>query len=232
MKEIDQAQKLFASVEITPNFCNTGRAYLTGLGATDSPASTGVQEFYFSRRVKLNTDTKLFSQSLEIPKDFIDVPKPNALMKAFQLLGGALGLNTKNFNIEEIPMPETTSEQLASAKAIHQQLVAGVNAFGDWINAQNVDPAAPTQEEADAVAQAQAAAATVVESAEEKAADGFSMKQFAKLFQDSQNQLNQNLAGLRADFQKATNTPANSFTQQPGGAVNDLDNAQKGQGAL
>lgn len=43
-------EKLFSSVEITPNFANSGRAYLTGLAVTDEPASLGTQELYFSKR--------------------------------------------------------------------------------------------------------------------------------------------------------------------------------------
>jgi len=46
----DQGEKLFSSIEITPNFANTGKAYLTGLAVTDSPASLGTQELYFSKR--------------------------------------------------------------------------------------------------------------------------------------------------------------------------------------
>jgi len=46
----DQGQKLFSSIEITPNFAGSGKAYLTGLAVTDSPASLGTQELYFSHR--------------------------------------------------------------------------------------------------------------------------------------------------------------------------------------
>lgn len=46
----DQGEKLFTSVEITPNFANSGKAYLTGLAVTDSPASLGTQELYFSAK--------------------------------------------------------------------------------------------------------------------------------------------------------------------------------------
>ncbi|ENY76600.1 scaffold protein [Pseudomonas putida TRO1] len=46
----DQGEKLFTSVEITPNFANTGKYYLTGMAVTDSPASLGTQELYFSSR--------------------------------------------------------------------------------------------------------------------------------------------------------------------------------------
>lgn len=46
----DQGQKLFSSIEITPNFAGSGKAYLTGLAVTDSPASLGTQELYFSNK--------------------------------------------------------------------------------------------------------------------------------------------------------------------------------------
>lgn len=46
----NEGQKLFTSVEITPNFANSGRAYMTGLAVTDEPASLGTQELYFSKR--------------------------------------------------------------------------------------------------------------------------------------------------------------------------------------
>lgn len=45
----DQGEKLFTSIEITPNFANSGKCYLSGLAVTDSPASLGTQELYFSR---------------------------------------------------------------------------------------------------------------------------------------------------------------------------------------
>ncbi|WP_095155748.1 GPO family capsid scaffolding protein [Pseudomonas sp. Irchel 3E13] len=46
----DRGEKLFTSVEITPNFAQTGKAYLTGLAVTDEPASLGTQELYFSNK--------------------------------------------------------------------------------------------------------------------------------------------------------------------------------------
>lgn len=44
-----QGQGLFTSIEINPNFGDTGKAYLIGLGITDSPASTGTTQLMFSR---------------------------------------------------------------------------------------------------------------------------------------------------------------------------------------
>lgn len=43
-------QRLYTSMEITADFRGTGKAYLTGLGATDSPASAGTSEVRFSRQ--------------------------------------------------------------------------------------------------------------------------------------------------------------------------------------
>lgn len=45
-----QKQKLFTSIEIIPNFVGTGKAYLGGLGVTDSPASLGTTQLQFSIR--------------------------------------------------------------------------------------------------------------------------------------------------------------------------------------
>ena len=42
-------QKLFTSMEITFDFRQSGQAYLTGLGATDDPASVGTSEIRFSK---------------------------------------------------------------------------------------------------------------------------------------------------------------------------------------
>jgi hypothetical protein len=41
-------QKIYSSVEITPDFAGTGKAYLSGLGITDSPASLGTEILAFA----------------------------------------------------------------------------------------------------------------------------------------------------------------------------------------
>ncbi|WP_242913466.1 GPO family capsid scaffolding protein [Brevundimonas pishanensis] len=41
-------QKIFTSIEVEPNFSNTGKAYLMGLAVTDSPASLGTEALQFS----------------------------------------------------------------------------------------------------------------------------------------------------------------------------------------
>lgn len=63
-----QQQMLFTSIEITPNFAKTGKAYLTGLALTDSPASLGTQELRFSK-IKNDSDS-FFTEPA--PFDFED----------------------------------------------------------------------------------------------------------------------------------------------------------------
>lgn len=45
---VKSKQKIYSSMEITPKFADTGRAYLSGLGITDSPASLGTEVLTFA----------------------------------------------------------------------------------------------------------------------------------------------------------------------------------------
>lgn len=51
-------QKLFTSIEPNPDYKGEGRCYLTGLAATDSPASTGTSLLQFSRQSGETTEIK------------------------------------------------------------------------------------------------------------------------------------------------------------------------------
>ncbi len=55
LKLNSDGEKLFSSVEITPNFAGSGKAYMTGLAVTDEPASLGTQELYFSKQANKTT---------------------------------------------------------------------------------------------------------------------------------------------------------------------------------
>tara|TARA_R110001583_G_scaffold15059_2_gene62462 strand:+ start:24442 stop:25248 length:807 start_codon:yes stop_codon:yes gene_type:complete len=55
---IQQGQYLHTSCEIVMNFAKTGKAYLTGLALTDSPASLGTTELHLSKK---ETGTELFN---------------------------------------------------------------------------------------------------------------------------------------------------------------------------
>jgi hypothetical protein len=67
--DIRYGQNVFTSVEIMPNFAASGEAYLTGLGATNNPASLGVAQLNFSVEGKLYTDA--------LPTVFTEEPAPS-----------------------------------------------------------------------------------------------------------------------------------------------------------
>lgn len=47
-------KKMFASIEVNPNFAKTGKAYLQGLAFTDSPASLGTEIMTFAANAQAN----------------------------------------------------------------------------------------------------------------------------------------------------------------------------------
>lgn len=55
----DSGQKIYTSMEITPDFANTRKAYLTGLAITDTPASLGTTANYTA--AKHRAGEKFFS---------------------------------------------------------------------------------------------------------------------------------------------------------------------------
>lgn len=74
-------QKLYTSIEVDPRFADSGRAYLTGLAVTDSPASLGTEALAFSaqnpaaspfagRKTKAEN---LFSEAVETALQFEEV---------------------------------------------------------------------------------------------------------------------------------------------------------------
>jgi hypothetical protein len=77
-------QKLFTSMEITPDFRKTGKAYLTGLGATDDPASAATSEIRLSKVA--DQGGIILTKSVEsIDRTFED-PAPNGLLEQIKEL--------------------------------------------------------------------------------------------------------------------------------------------------
>ncbi|WP_342632139.1 GPO family capsid scaffolding protein [Marinobacter alkaliphilus] len=74
-----ERQKIYTSIEVDPEFSDTGEAYLVGLAVTDSPASLGTEMLQFSASAKTNplNDRKqrpenLFTAALETELDFTE----------------------------------------------------------------------------------------------------------------------------------------------------------------
>jgi Phage capsid scaffolding protein (GPO) serine peptidase len=140
----DQGQKLFSSIEITPNFASSGKAYLTGLGVTDEPASLGTQELYFSKQTHQNS---FYAASVELGS--FEAEPQSEVGKLIGLLTGLF----KRFATDAEPAEPTTptesktpmDEATATAlKALLEQLLvvaAGIQAV--------IEPAAADAPEPD-----------------------------------------------------------------------------------
>ncbi|AZE96006.1 Phage capsid scaffolding protein [Pseudomonas orientalis] len=140
----DQGQKLFSSIEITPNFAGSGKAYLTGLGVTDEPASLGTQELYFSKQTHQNS---FYAASVELGS--FEAEPQSEVGKLIGLLTGLF----KRFATDAEPVEPTTptesktpmDEATATAlKALLEQLLvvaAGIQAV--------IEPAAADAPEPD-----------------------------------------------------------------------------------
>ena len=91
-KELNQAdQKVFPSIEVLPNFNNSGKAYLGGLGATDSPASLATEKFQFSANSNFaggitGKNNVYMGEELSVA-DIFDEPAPASSMDEVKLEG-------------------------------------------------------------------------------------------------------------------------------------------------
>ncbi len=76
-------QKIYTSIEVNPNFANTGKAYLVGLAVTDSPASLGTDMLQFAAKAEKNPfeskkqhKDNLFTAAAEAELEFEEVEEP------------------------------------------------------------------------------------------------------------------------------------------------------------
>ena len=208
----DQGEKLFTSIEIRPNFANSGKAYLTGLAVTDEPASLGTQELYFSNR----TDkAAYYAASVELGNLSEDKPQ-GELGK----LIGALTNLFKRFSSDDKPTetspPSTESkppmdEATATAlKALLAQLLvvaAGIQAV--------IEPAAEDAPEPDQapIDDVSAAVDEIVTTAEEE-------REFKRKGNSSNQAVLTALSNLQKQFSTLQNTSIGRQLPRNAGPVN------------
>ncbi|MGA9702090.1 GPO family capsid scaffolding protein [Pseudomonas sp.] len=161
----DQGQKLFSSIEITPNFAGSGKAYLTGLGVTDEPASLGTQELYFSKQTHQNS---FYAASVELGS--FEAEPQSEVGKLIGLLTGLF----KRFATDAEPAEPTTptesktpmDEATATAlKALLEQLLVVAAGIQAVIEPAAADAPEPEQAPIDDVS---AAVDEIVTAAEEE----------------------------------------------------------------
>ena len=190
----DQGEKLFTSIEITPNFANSGKAYLSGLAVTDSPASLGTQELYFSRKTG-----EPVHYAASVPLGVLGEEEPKG---EFGMLTNMLSRLFKHFAVADTstettqttpteskpPMDEATAKAL---KALNEQLGLVVTGLAAVIEPATVDVTTPVTTEVEEV---KAAVDIVVTEAETE-------REFAKNGSDSKR-----LDRIEALLEKAFNT--------------------------
>lgn len=126
-------QKLYTSIEISPNFANSGKAYLVGLAVTDSPASLGTEMLQFAASqgdknpllARKQDPANLFTAAIEADLQIEEAPEVNA----------------------------DPTGVLASAKAFFDRFISGGQNAGQQESQQEpVTPPAPAAPELDGTA--------------------------------------------------------------------------------
>lgn len=81
-------QKLFTSMELAPDFAESGRCYLVGLAVTDQPASLGTHELMFSARKQSPDNFIACGVELDSPDALTpDDQPPSWFTRAMERLG-------------------------------------------------------------------------------------------------------------------------------------------------
>ena len=194
----DQGQKLFSSIEITPNFAGSGKAYLTGLGVTDEPASLGTQELYFSKKTHKNS---FYAASVELGS--LEAEPQSEVGKLIGLLTGLF----KRFATDAKPAEPTTptesktqmDEATATAlNALLEQLLVVAAGIQAVIEPAAADAPEPDQAPIDDVS---AAVDEIVTTAEEE-------REFSRKGAATNKALLASMAALEKRFTALQNTSA------------------------
>ncbi len=141
---VGKGQKVYTSMEIEPNFAQSGKAYLVGLAVTDDPASLGTEMLEFSRKAQKNplaarksNPENLFSVATEVLLEFEDVTEagPTFYSRVKQLLSRKQDSDDARFKdvheaveavVEQIQVNQTEQETKFSKieTALSQRLEA------------------------------------------------------------------------------------------------------------
>ncbi|WP_350316468.1 GPO family capsid scaffolding protein [Pectobacterium aroidearum] len=124
------SQKVYTSMEIQPNFANTGKAYLVGLAVTDDPASLGTEMLEFSAKAKINplatrksSPENLFSVATEVTLEFEDLPdvEPTLLTRVKALFGRKQSSDDARFNDVHEAVAEVAGQVQTNADSVEQR---------------------------------------------------------------------------------------------------------------
>ncbi|KQE95531.1 GPO family capsid scaffolding protein [Acinetobacter lactucae] len=164
-------QKIYTSIEVNPNFANSGKAYLIGLAVTDSPASLGTDQLQFAAQAEINPfahkkqhKDNLFTAAVEAELDFEEVAEPKvfgaglveSVRKLFKKEEQQEQATTESFSNQEqaiLEIAQQTAEHgtevtnlQASYKELqqkHEQLVSDFSEFKEKLDSTPDQPSRP-----------------------------------------------------------------------------------------
>lgn len=123
-----EGQYLFTSIEIAPNFRNSGKAYLSGLGVTDSPASVGTTKLnFFNTEQKDSVFSDFIKVNFSIKEDIEEDKALRTLANAFRKL-----FSHSAQTAEEKTNPENNNnkEETTMTNEQFSQLIGAFNGLG------------------------------------------------------------------------------------------------------
>lgn len=138
-------QKIYTSIEVHPKFSDSGRAYLTGMAVTDSPASIGTEALKFSAQNPAaspfsgrKTDQAcLFSEAVETELEFEEVDdKPGIGAALFTKVQTLLGRNKAATDTEFAHIAQAVEDIAEHVKDLPEQYAQGeqrVTELGDQL---------------------------------------------------------------------------------------------------
>ncbi|MDY4279935.1 MAG: GPO family capsid scaffolding protein [[Pasteurella] mairii] len=100
----ENRQKVYTSIEVDPNFADTGEAYLVGLAVTDNPASLGTDMLSFSAGHNILSARKekadnIFTAAIETSFEFEEVEEKQ-LFSVFEKIKNLFASKEKNADLQ------------------------------------------------------------------------------------------------------------------------------------
>ncbi|ENU43018.1 hypothetical protein F985_03917 [Acinetobacter seifertii] len=109
-------QKIYTSIEVNPNFANSGKAYLVGLAVTDYPASLGTDMLQFAANAEKNPfeskkqhKDNLFTAAAEAELEFEEVEEP-------KVFGAGLVSTIRNIFKKQEQQEQATTESFSNTE--------------------------------------------------------------------------------------------------------------------
>lgn len=128
---VKKGQKIFTSMEVSPQFADTGKAYLSGLAATDDPASLGTEMLIFSAQAEHNPlanrkqhKDNLFTTAVETLIELEEVPeeKPSLFSRVTAMFAKKQFNDEARFNDVHQAVELLATEQQAFSQHTSQTL--------------------------------------------------------------------------------------------------------------